>query len=105
VLSETFILRRNLERSVFDLPEDHPDIKQPGKSPGYRICLGEDGLPIEVEELDAETMSGLWTIREGKANSFPVVKIQHALLDVPHDAPIREEAPNPRTDQVVARGI
>jgi hypothetical protein len=103
VLSETFILRRNLERSVFDLPEDHPDIKQPGKSPGYRICLGEDGLPIEVEELDAETMSGLWTIREGKANSFPVVKIQHALLDVPHDAPIRDRFKNLKKHQTPER--
>jgi hypothetical protein len=90
VLSETFTLRQNLEISGFDLPQDHPDVKQPGKSPGYRVCLGEGGLPVEIEEIDAETMSGLWTIREGKHNSFPVVKVQHALLSVPLDDPIRD---------------
>jgi hypothetical protein len=36
-------------------------------------------------------MGRLWYHREGKANAFPVVKIQHALFSVPIDDPLRDE--------------
>ena len=36
-------------------------------------------------------MGRLWYHREGKANAFPVVRIQHALLSVPIDDPLRKQ--------------
>ena len=90
MLSEAYDLRRNLDATGFDIPADHPDVKKPGKNPGYRIGLGGDGLPQIVEEVDRESMGRLWYHREGKHNAFPVVKIQHALLSVPIDDPLRK---------------
>lgn len=89
MLSEGYDLRRNLDEIGFDIPLDHPDVKKPGKNPGYRTGLGGDSLPQTVEEIDRESMGKLWYHREGKQNAFPVVKIQHALLSVPVDDPLR----------------
>jgi hypothetical protein len=91
MLSEAYDLRRSLDETGFDIPTSHPDVKKPGKNPGYRVCLGDDGLPQIVEEVDRESMGRLWYHREGKANAFPVVKIQHALLSVPIDDPLRKQ--------------
>jgi hypothetical protein len=90
MLSEGYDLLRNLNETGFDIPLDHRDVKRPGKNPGYRVGLGEDGLPQIVEEVDRESMGRLWYHREGKQNAFPVVKIQHALLSVPIDDPLRK---------------
>ncbi|MBN2512379.1 MAG: type I-C CRISPR-associated protein Cas8c/Csd1 [Sedimentisphaerales bacterium] len=90
MLSEAYDLLRSLDEIDFDIPTNHPDVKKPGKNPGYRVCLGVDGLPQIVEELGRESMGKLWYHREGKANAFPVVKIQHALLSVPIDDPLRK---------------
>ena len=103
MLSETFELRRNLDHSGFEFPESHPDVKQPGKTPGYRLGLGENGLPVTVQELDASTMSELWTHREGKHNSFPVVRVQHSLLDVPLDDPLRKQLSELKRGQAIER--
>jgi len=91
VLSEAYDLLRSLDEIGFPIPTNHPDVKKPGKNPGYRVGLGDDGLPQIVEEVDRESMGRLWYHREGKANAFPVVKIQHALLSVPIDDPLRKQ--------------
>lgn len=90
MLSEGYDLLRNLDETGFDIPMDHRDVKKPGKNPGYRVGLGDDGLPQIVEEVDRESMGRLWYHREGKQNAFPVVRIQHALLSVPIDDPLRK---------------
>lgn len=91
MLSEGYDLLRNLREAGFDIPTKHRDIKKPGKSPGYRVGLGNDGLPQLVEEVDREAMGGLWYHRKGKHNAFPVVKIQHALLLIPINDPLRKQ--------------
>lgn len=91
MLSEAYKLRRSLDETGFDVPANHPDVKRPGKNPGYRVYLRDNGPLQIVEEVDRESMGQLWYHREGKANAFPVVKIQHALLSVPIDDPLREE--------------
>ncbi len=91
MLSEAYDLRRNLDEIGFDVPADHPDVKKPGKNPGYRVGLGKDGLPQVVEEVDRESMGKLWYHREGKQNAFPVVKIQHALLAVAAEDSLRKK--------------
>jgi hypothetical protein len=90
MLSEGYILRRDLDAAGFDIPATHPDVKKPGKNPGYRVGLGYDGFPHIVEEVDRDSMGNLWYHREGKQNAFPVVRIQHALLSVPFDDALRE---------------
>ena len=90
MLSEGYDLLRNLVETGFDIPIDHRDVKRPGKNPGYRVGLGNDGLAQVVEELDRESMGRLWYHRKGKQNAFPVVRIQHALLSVPTDDPLRK---------------
>ena len=91
MLSEAYDLRRSLDETGFDVPVNHPDVKRPGKNPGYRVYLRANGPLQIVEEVDRESMGQLWYHREGKANAFPVVKIQHALLSVPIDDPLREK--------------
>ncbi|PXF56645.1 MAG: hypothetical protein C4B58_12750 [Deltaproteobacteria bacterium] len=91
MLSEAYDLRRSLDEIGFDIPKNHPDVKTPGKNPGYRVRLRDNGPLQIVEEVDRESMRRLWYHRKGKANAFPVVKIQHALLSVPVDDPLREE--------------
>jgi hypothetical protein len=90
MLSEGYDLLRGLKKTGFEIPPHHPDVKKPGKNPGYRVGLGEDGLPHLVEEVNRDLMGRLWYHRAGKANAFPVIKIQHALLSVPIDDPLRK---------------
>ena len=91
MLSEAYDLRRSLDEAGFDVPVNHPDVKRPGKNPGYLVYLRDNGPLQIVEEVDRESMGQLWYHREGNANAFPVVKIQHALLSVPIDDPLREK--------------
>ena len=100
MLSETLALRNALRTCGFHLPEV---LEQPGHAPGYRVILNEDGTPTDVIELTAEEMAGLWTIRDGKHNSFPVVKMQQALLLIPPDAPLRIEIEKLTKHQNAAR--
>ena len=90
MLSEGYDLLRGLDGTGFDIPMAHGDVKKPGKNPGYRVDLDDDGCPQIVEEMDGESMGRLWYHREGNQNAFPVVKIQHALLSVSIDDPLRE---------------
>jgi hypothetical protein len=91
MLSEAYDLRHSLDEVGFPIPKHHPDVKKPGKNPGYLLGLGINGLPKTVEELDRESMGQLWYHREGKANAFPVIKIQHALLSLPKNDPLRKQ--------------
>lgn len=90
MLCEGYELYRSLSESGFDIPTEHSDVKEPGKKPGYRIGLGENNLPQMVDELDQVSMGRLWYHRDGNHNAFPVVKIQHSLLKVPIDDPLRK---------------
>jgi len=90
MLSEGYKLRRELDAANFDVPATHPKVLSPGKSPGYRVGLAENGLPTTVEELNGEEMASLWYHIKGKQNAFPVVKVQHALLAVPKDDSLRK---------------
>ena len=90
MLNEGYDVLNSLKESGYDIPIEHPDIKQPGKNPGYRIGLDSNGIPSLVEELDGESMGRLWYHREGKLNAFPVIKIQHALLNICLADPLRK---------------
>ena len=91
MLIECYELLNSLKNTGFNIIQSHPDVKKPGKSPGYKVGLGSNGLPLLVEEIDRDIMGSLWYHREGKQNAFPVIKIKHALLAVPADDPLRKK--------------
>lgn len=82
MLNEGMLLLRSLREVEYEIQSSHPDIKQPGKNAGYRVGLGADGYPQTINELDKNEMAQMWTHREGKHNSFPVVRVQNALLHI-----------------------
>jgi hypothetical protein len=90
MLSEAYDLLRNLEQVGFPISMSQGDVKEPGKNPGYHVGLDDEGFPQIVEEMDGEAMGSLWYHRDGKQNAFPVVKIQHALLSISIEDPLRE---------------
>jgi hypothetical protein len=99
MLSEAYALAKSLEQSDCELPESHPDVKEPGKFPGYRVALGKNGLPVEIEEIDRGAMASLWTIRQGKQNSFPVVNVQRPLLEAAAESDLRRRLGGLKTAQ------
>lgn len=90
MISEGYALLKSLENVKYELQVNHPDVKRPGKKPGYRVGLGNDGLPQLAEEIDKDTMGSLWYHRDGKHNAFPVIKIQNALLPISAGNPLRQ---------------
>jgi len=82
MLNEGLFLLRNLREVGYEIQSSHPDIKRPGKNAGYLVGLGDDGYPQTINEIDRNEMAQLWTHREGKHNSFPVIRIQNALLHI-----------------------
>src|SRR5580704_12124499 len=45
--------------------------------------LDASGTPVETTLLDADRVAKLWTLREGKHNSFPYIQLKRPLLSVP----------------------
>ncbi len=84
MLSETYLLWQALDRADVNIPREHPRVKSPGKTSGpcLRIRLDKYGITKEVEIITDDEWPGLWTVREGNQNSFPVVRITQPLLNV-----------------------
>lgn len=84
MLSETYLLWQALDRTGVDLDHGHPRVKSPGRTSGpcLRVRLDENGKTKDVEVVTRDEWPGLWTVREGNQNSFPVVRISQPLVDV-----------------------
>ncbi len=87
MLNETYLLQRALEQAALTIPRQHPRIKLPGRTSGpcLRVCLDNQSQVSAVESVTEDEWPGIWTIREGKQNSFPVVRIGQPLYDVPRE--------------------
>ncbi|HJT19119.1 MAG TPA: type I-C CRISPR-associated protein Cas8c/Csd1 [Nitrospira sp.] len=87
MLSETFVLQQALERAGVEIPEKHPRVKSfaPSGGPCLRVRLDSNGHVTTVEAITREEWPGLWTVREGNQNSFPVVRVAEPFQDVPYD--------------------
>jgi hypothetical protein len=86
MLSEGYLLLKALERAELAMPPEHPRVKLPGaSSPCFRVALDKDGGVTRVDKVTEEEWSGLWTVMEGKQNSFPVVRIKEPVTDIPAD--------------------
>ena len=84
MLNETFMLCEALRRADIVPARGHPRVKLPGKSacPCLRMRLGPKGKVVAVESLTEQEWPGLWTVREGNQNSFPVVRVKDPLIQV-----------------------
>ncbi|HEX2092187.1 MAG TPA: hypothetical protein VHG28_07275 [Longimicrobiaceae bacterium] len=61
----------------------HPDVKGVSARGGVlRVRLDESGGVDEVQVLDGEMASRLWTLRDGQHNSFPYHQLKWPLLHV-----------------------
>ena len=99
MLNELFTLHKSLERCKLSIPQQHPDIKSPGKTPGFIIGIDEKGMPASIEYRSKEDMEMLWTHRKGNHNSFPLVKLKSPIWDIPNDLPERESLKKIKKEQ------
>lgn len=80
MLNELRAIERGLAASgLAAAVELHPDVNDVGKCLCVRVRLTADGVVDGVTFLDAEFVAALWTLRDGKKNSFPAVK--HPIPD------------------------
>lgn len=87
MLSETFVLHQALERAGVEIPRKHPRVKPfaPSGGPCLRVRLDSNGHVMTVEAVTKEEWPGLWTVREGNQNSFPIVRVAEPFHDIPLD--------------------
>ena len=87
MLSETFVLQQALERAGVEIPKKHPRVKPfaPSGGPCLRVRLDSNGHVTTVEAVTKKEWPGLWTVREGNQNSFPIVRVAEPFHDVPRN--------------------
>lgn len=83
MLNEFVILEQGLTAAGFSITSRHPDVQSPGKSAALHVRLGAKGTPTEIGFLAAERIAKLWTLRNGKHNSFPYMQFKQPFLSVP----------------------
>jgi hypothetical protein len=83
LLNELALMRRGLAGAGIKLERQHPDVQPVGKNKKPLLLrLKPDGALGGIELLSKDFAGSLWTFREGKHNSFPLVS-PPPLLDVP----------------------
>jgi len=83
LLNELESVRRGLTAAGITLKTEHPDVQPVSKNKRPLLLrLNADGSLAGVELLSASLAGHLWTFREGKKNSFPLVSL-FPLLDLP----------------------
>lgn len=83
MLNEVFALERGLSAAGFDVAPRHPDVSSPGRTDALQVRLDKHGMPTEAAPLGRDRVAVLWTLRNGKHNSFPYVQLKQPLLSVP----------------------
>jgi hypothetical protein len=84
LLNEFVVLERGLAAAGFSITPRHADVQSPGSmSDAVHVRLDGNGMPIEVSLLKSDRVASLWTLRNGKHNSFPYVQLKEPLLSVP----------------------
>lgn len=83
MLNELYVLQRGLSSSGIEIVPRHADVSSPGRTDALQLRLDPTGAPAEVAALGRDRVAGLWTLRNGKHNSFPYVQLKQPLLAVP----------------------
>jgi hypothetical protein len=87
MLAELLHLTRNLEEQGIPLALVHKDFGKPGLSGNttLKVVLGHDGKITRLARLTPEEQPGLWTLKHGKKNFFPAVRLPASPLDLSID--------------------
>ena len=82
MLAELLHLTRNLEEQGIPLVLVHKDFGIPGLSGNttLKVVLGQDGKITRLARLTPEEQPGLWTLKHGKKNFFPAVRLTASPL-------------------------
>lgn len=80
MLNELLSLERGLADAGFDVAPRHADVATPGRTVALQVRLDTAGHPVELAALDPDRVAQLWTLRNGKHNSFPYVQLKQPLL-------------------------
>lgn len=91
MLNEVFALEHALSAAGFEFDARHADVQSPGRTDALRVRLDGTGAPVEASALDRDRLASLWTLRNGKHNSFPYVQLKRPLLSIPDSEDWREE--------------
>lgn len=90
MLNELYQLSRNLQKCGIVFGTPHQDVKTPGKGDGFTIGINSQCQPEHIEYMDSVKMTKLWTIRKGKHNSFPYLKLK-PLWNLTLNDPVRDD--------------
>ncbi|MDD5502834.1 MAG: hypothetical protein PHH26_05155 [Candidatus Thermoplasmatota archaeon] len=87
MLNETYLLFRALKEAGIQIPQKNKRLTSPGWTSGdcLRVRLDAAGNVATVESIDDREWVGLWTVMDGKQNSFPVIRLKKSILAVPAD--------------------
>lgn len=81
MLNELYLIERGLRAAGIEIAASAVGINLLSKTENpIRVRLGVDGNVTSVELVHPELARKLWTQRDGKKNSFPLVKIASKLL-------------------------
>ncbi len=77
MLNELHRLAESLKAAELQPPRKHPRVKEPGPSSGpcLRLSLDDQGRITSLDRVTKEEWPGLWTVREGNQNAFPVCRL------------------------------
>lgn len=84
MLNELLLIERGLTQHGFAVAETHPDVNSVRQVAPVRIRLG-DGGTINRVEITEKSLFSAWTVRDGKHNSFPYLKLGRPILSLPTD--------------------
>ena len=104
MLNELHEIGNALERAGIAVGGRHPDVKPVSARSGVLwVRLDESGGVAEVQVLDGEAASRLWTLRDGQHNSFPYHQLKRPLLLADPADERLEAARSVRKDEVARR--
>jgi hypothetical protein len=92
MLTEGYQLLRHLRNTPAALPVVYKDLHEVGVKfgPVLRVRLRADGRLQDLCLATEDETPGMWTLRNGNQNSFPVVRLAKPVWDLATDDPLRE---------------
>ena len=76
MLNEFLMLERGMAGAGLAGKVRHRDVERPGKMETLLVRLDRKGVVSALERLDAQEVSGLWTMKKGNHHSFPFLQIK-----------------------------
>lgn len=86
MINELFMMTQSLKEKGLLQVTTHRDVRKPAGNAGVYIEIAQDGKPQNIEYMPKDKFTGLWKHSKGNHNSFPIIRIQNAMLI--HNLPI-----------------